>query len=142
MITVASRHAPVDSCTVHRRCSSPPTATRIRMITYYLDIATDPARPRLVRRHQQRPPDDLRQRLGTVVAFDVEPSDQLRPRASTPDGVGAITDVRMNDDDLRGTAPASRGLLAEPDSQDQRDDHRPVAATPMRQTRQYFRATR
>jgi hypothetical protein len=54
------------------------TATRIRMITYYIDATpdpdrpTDPIRPRLVRRMNNGHPTTFNNALGTAVAFDVE----------------------------------------------------------------------
>ena len=47
-------------------------ATRIRLITYYLDVTTDPRRPRLIRRMNNGHPTNFDNALGTVVAFDVE----------------------------------------------------------------------
>ena len=47
-------------------------ASRIRMITYYLDATTNPARPALVRRMNNGHPTAFNNALGTVVAFDVE----------------------------------------------------------------------
>lgn len=47
-------------------------ASRIRMITYYIDATTNPARPALVRRMNNGDPTQLNNTLGTVVAFDVE----------------------------------------------------------------------
>jgi prepilin-type N-terminal cleavage/methylation domain-containing protein len=47
-------------------------ASRIRMITYYIDATTNPARPALVRRMNNGHPTTFNNNLGTVVAFDVE----------------------------------------------------------------------
>jgi prepilin-type N-terminal cleavage/methylation domain-containing protein len=76
-------------------------ATRIRMITYYIDNWTDPRRPRLIRRlgNSTRPEkwNDFDNREGTVVAFDIE---GLRITYDLVDGVDNPSDVRMDDDDL------------------------------------------
>lgn len=74
--------------------------TRIRMISYYLDIATDSTRPRLIRRMNNGDPTNFDNSLGTVVAFDVE---NLRITYDLADGVTNPTNVRMDDDDLGGT---------------------------------------
>ena len=47
-------------------------ATRIRLISYYMDVTTDPRRPRLIRRMNNGHPTTFDNALGTVVAFDVE----------------------------------------------------------------------
>jgi type II secretory pathway pseudopilin PulG len=47
-------------------------ASRIRMITYYIDATTNPRRPALVRRMNNGHPTQFDNNLGTVVAFDVE----------------------------------------------------------------------
>jgi hypothetical protein len=47
-------------------------ASRIRMITYYIDATTNPRRPALVRRMNNGHPTQFNNNLGTVVAFDVE----------------------------------------------------------------------
>ena len=47
------------------------TATRIRMISYYID-ATDPAHPKLVRRINNGDPLEFDNNSGSVVAFDVD----------------------------------------------------------------------
>jgi type II secretory pathway pseudopilin PulG len=48
------------------------TVTRVRMITYYLDITADPLRPRLVRRINNGHHLTFNNNLGTAVAFDIE----------------------------------------------------------------------
>ncbi len=47
-------------------------ATKIRMITYYIDNVTDPRRPRLVRRMNNGVWNDFDNSTGTAVAFDIE----------------------------------------------------------------------
>ena len=59
-------------------------ATRIRMISYYIDALTDPARPRLVRRINNQAP--------TAVAFDVE---NLSISYDLVDGATNPANVRM-----------------------------------------------
>jgi prepilin-type N-terminal cleavage/methylation domain-containing protein len=80
-------------------------ATRIRLITYYLDVTTDPLRPRLVRRMNNGHPTLFDNTLGTVVAFDVE---NLQISYDLTDGVNrTLTNVRMDDNDLDGTGRCS-----------------------------------
>jgi hypothetical protein len=47
-------------------------ATRVRMISYYIDNVTDPLRPRLIRRMNNGSATTFDNTLGTAVAFDVE----------------------------------------------------------------------
>jgi prepilin-type N-terminal cleavage/methylation domain-containing protein len=75
-------------------------ATRIRLITYYMDVTTDPLHPRLVRRMNNGHPTSFDNTLGTVVAFDVE---GLQISYDLADGVYNWSNVRMNDADLDGT---------------------------------------
>ncbi len=97
---------PVDSAPVAPAVFVSTEATRIRLISYYLDVATDPRRPRLIRRMNNGHATNFDNSLGTVVAFDVESftisydlADVLIPGgAPVP-----ITNVRMDDDDLAGT---------------------------------------
>jgi prepilin-type N-terminal cleavage/methylation domain-containing protein len=73
-------------------------ATRIRMITYYIDATTDPLRPRLVRR--------INNMAGTAVAFDIE---NLQITYDLVDGAANPANVRMTAADM---APGGRcGLL-------------------------------
>lgn len=80
-------------------CCVSTTATRIRLITYYLDVTTDPRRPRLVRRMNNGSPTDFDNASGTVVAFDIE---DLQVTYDIADGVTNPSNVRMDDDDLDG----------------------------------------
>jgi prepilin-type N-terminal cleavage/methylation domain-containing protein len=66
-------------------------ATRIRMISYYIDATTDPRRPRLVRRINNQP--------GTAVAFDIE---NFQVSYDLADGVTNPANVRMVAADLNG----------------------------------------
>jgi type II secretory pathway pseudopilin PulG len=77
-------------------------ATRIWMISYYLDVTTDPRRPRLVRRVNNGDWQDFDNSLGTTVAFDIEDL-QITYDLSDPAITPFPTNVRMDDDDLAGT---------------------------------------
>jgi hypothetical protein len=70
----------------------PTTATRIRMISYYIDATTDPARPRLVRRINNGDPLVFNNLLGSAVAFDVE---NLQITYDIADGVTNPSNVKM-----------------------------------------------
>jgi prepilin-type N-terminal cleavage/methylation domain-containing protein len=128
----------------------PSVATRIRMVTYYIDAATDPLRPRLVRRMNNRvcsgtpPPvgcnatafDNTR---GTVVAFDVE---NLTFSYDLADGSADPTGVRMLTPADYTTAGACAPIACAPGR------IRKVnvlltarARRPMRGTRQLFRTS-
>jgi hypothetical protein len=78
----------------------PTTATRIRMIAYYIDATTTPDRPRLVRRMNNGDPLDFSNALGTTVAFDIE---NLQITYDISDGATNPTGVEMNADDIAGT---------------------------------------
>ena len=78
----------------------PTLATRIRMISYYIDVTTVPARPRLVRRMNNGNPLTFDNTLGNVVAFDVEGltiSYDINDSATNPSG------VRFTASDIAGT---------------------------------------
>ena len=78
----------------------PTQATRIRMISYYIDAITTPARPRLVRRMNNGDPLVFNNALGNVVAFDIEGlliSYDINDAATNPSGVA------FNAADLAGT---------------------------------------
>jgi prepilin-type N-terminal cleavage/methylation domain-containing protein len=88
-------------------CCMSTTATRVRLITYYLDTTTDPLRPRLVRRinNGSGPGDELvfDNTRGTVVAFDIE-NLTISYDLAAPDGAGVgPTNVRMTDADIDGS---------------------------------------
>lgn len=75
--------------------------SRIRMITYYLDGTTDPARPRLVRRVNNGSPTVFdNDTLGTAVAMDVE---NLQFTFDIVDGETNPANVRMTAQDRDGT---------------------------------------
>jgi prepilin-type N-terminal cleavage/methylation domain-containing protein len=75
------------------------TVTRIRMISYYLDD-TVPGRPRLVRRINNGDPIKFDNKLGTVVAFDIE---NLQFSYDLVDGNTNPANVRFSTEDLAGT---------------------------------------
>jgi prepilin-type N-terminal cleavage/methylation domain-containing protein len=103
--------APVDALT-RPPCAPAPAAcdfvttvaTRIRLITYYIDNWTDPAHPRLLRRigNSENPAkwNDFDNREGTVVAFDIE---GLQITYDLVDGVNNPANVRMDDLDMGTT---------------------------------------
>lgn len=77
----------------------PSTASRIRMITYYIDNVTDPLRPRLVRRLNNGDQTTFDNTLGTAVAFDIE---SLQFTYDLADGVTNPSNVRMVAADIDG----------------------------------------
>ena len=76
------------------------TATRIFMVSYYLDAVTTPGRPRLIRRVNNGHATTFNNNLGNVVAFDVE---NLQITYDLADGVGNPSNVRMTQSDQVGT---------------------------------------
>ena len=72
-------------------------ATRIRMISYYLDVTTDAKHPRLIRRINNGDWSNFDNTLGTVVAFDVE---NLQFTYDLSDGVTNPSNVKMDDNDF------------------------------------------
>lgn len=79
-------------------------ATRIRMISYYLDNTTVPGRPRLIRRMNNGNPTTFNNNLGNVVAFDVEGLQftyDINDAATNPSG------VKFNAFDIAGTGACS-----------------------------------
>jgi prepilin-type N-terminal cleavage/methylation domain-containing protein len=77
----------------------PTVATRIRMVSFYLDALTDPTRPRLVRRINNGHPLTYNNTLGNVVAFDIE---NLQITYDIADGVTNPTNVKMTAADIVG----------------------------------------
>jgi type II secretory pathway pseudopilin PulG len=72
-------------------------ASRIRMITYYIDGTTTPDRPALVRRMNNGHPTQFNNTLGTVVAFDVS---NLQITYDIANGATNPANVRMVAADL------------------------------------------
>ena len=130
--------APIDTLRAGRQRSGAPcaaapapcdfvttVATKIRMISYYIDNVTNPLRPRLVRRINNGLWDSFDNSAGTAVAFDIE---GLQITYDLVDGVNNPSNVRMDDDDLAGASDEVRDIvLSESDSQDQ---HHAVGAVP------------
>jgi prepilin-type N-terminal cleavage/methylation domain-containing protein len=88
--------APQPSCTTF----VPTLASRVRMLSYYIDNVTDPLRPRLVRRMNNGHATIFDNTLGTAVAFDVE---NLQISYDLADGVSNPANVKMVTADLDGT---------------------------------------
>ena len=95
--------APAESCS-GTGCFVPSTATRIRMVTYYIDSKTDPARPRLVRRVNNGHETTYNNNLGTALAFDVE---NLQISYDLVDGVNNPSNVKFSAADIAGTGACS-----------------------------------
>lgn len=74
----------------------PTEATRIRMVSFYLDATTDLTRPRLMRRINNQP--------ATAVAFDIE---NLQITYDLADGATNPAHVRMDADDIAGAVGGS-----------------------------------
>jgi prepilin-type N-terminal cleavage/methylation domain-containing protein len=79
--------------------SIPTTATRVRMISYYLDT-TVPNHPRLVRRINNGHPTTFNNASGTAVAIDIE---NLQFTYDLADGTTNPANVRFTAADLAGT---------------------------------------
>jgi prepilin-type N-terminal cleavage/methylation domain-containing protein len=117
--------------------SIPTTATRIRMVSFYLD-ATDPTRPRLMRRINNGNPTVYNNTLGTAVAFDIE---NLQITYDLSDGVDNPTNVRMTAADQAGTGGA--GCTSDPCSPNQIRKVNIVVSgrsrSTLKNTKQFFR---
>ncbi len=108
---------PVARTTLHT------TATRVRMITYYID-ATDPVHPKLVRRLNNGHETSFNNNSGSVVAFDVENlkiSFDMADGKTNPAGVTFVAG-RLR----RRRAVLQRRLLADPGPQGDDHAHRPL----------------
>jgi prepilin-type N-terminal cleavage/methylation domain-containing protein len=116
----------------------PTTASKIRMISYYIDIVTDPLHPRLARRINNGHPTNFDNTLGTAVAFDIE---NLQITYDLADGVGNPSNVRMAAADLNGGGACA----PDPCSPNQIRKVNVMLAgrsrIPMRGTNQFFRNT-
>jgi prepilin-type N-terminal cleavage/methylation domain-containing protein len=104
---------PVDSDPVLPLTLVTATASRIRMISYYIDNVADPLRPRLIRRMNNGSATTFDNTLGTAVAFDVE---NLQITYDIADAVTNPANVRMVAADLAGTGrclpnPCSRNNI-------------------------------
>jgi prepilin-type N-terminal cleavage/methylation domain-containing protein len=116
----------------------PSTATRIRLISYYLDATTDPNRPRLVRRVNNGSATTYDNSSGTAVAFDVE---NLQITYDLVDGINNPAWVKMNAADLAGTGACSPNPCSPNNIRKINISISGRSRTTMRQTRQYFRNT-
>jgi prepilin-type N-terminal cleavage/methylation domain-containing protein len=116
----------------------PTSASKVRMITYYIDATTDPQHPRLVRRINNGDPLVFNNNLGTAVAFDIE---SLQVTYDLADGVGNPANVRMVAADLNGAGACD----PDPCSPNQIRKVNILLAgrsrIPMRGTQQFFRNT-
>jgi prepilin-type N-terminal cleavage/methylation domain-containing protein len=104
---------PVDTAPVAPAVFVTTLASRVRMISYYIDNVTDPLRPRLIRRMNNGHEINFDNTLGTAVAFDVE---NLQITYDLADGVTNPANVRMVKADLDGTGrclpnPCSRNNI-------------------------------
>ncbi len=117
--------------------SIPTTATRIRMVSFYLDV-TVPTRPRLVRRINNGNPIAYDNTLGTAVAFDIE---NLQITYDLADGSDNPTNVRMTTADQAGTG--GPGCTADPCSPNQIRKVNIVVSgrsrSTLKNTKQFFR---
>lgn len=121
---------------VPAQCFVPTVATRIRMISYYLETPGNPQRDlRLIRRVNAQPP--------TVVAFSIE---QFSLTYDIVDGALNPVDVVMDADDLAGEGacdadPGSAPAVPCSPNQIRKVNLRITgrSAQPLRQTGQFFR---
>jgi hypothetical protein len=130
--------APADTCTVTSFQST--TATRIRMISYYIDTVSDPTRPRLVRRinNGDAVPTSYTNSTtsGTPLAFDV---DNLQVSYDLVDGVNNPAGVRFTTADLNGTGACSPNPCSPNQIRKINVTLWGRSRTPLRQTKQYLR---
>ena len=99
-----------------RTASIPTTATRVRMISYYLDT-TVPNHPRLVRRINNGHPTTFNNALGTAVAIDIE---NLQFTYDLADGVTNPSNVQFVAADYTATGACNAEcVLAGADSKSQ-----------------------
>jgi prepilin-type N-terminal cleavage/methylation domain-containing protein len=79
-------------------------ATRIRMISYYIDATTTPGRPRLVRRMNNGSATTYDNDLGTAVSFDVE---NLQISYDLANGSTNPANIKMTSTDMSVSGPCS-----------------------------------
>jgi type II secretory pathway pseudopilin PulG len=84
--------------------NGPAVVSRIRMISYYIDATTNPARPRLVRRVNNGDAVDFDNTLGTAVGLDIE---NLQISYDLVDGGTSLSQVRFTPADRNGTGRCS-----------------------------------
>jgi prepilin-type N-terminal cleavage/methylation domain-containing protein len=114
----------------------PTTATRIRMISYYIDVVTDPQHPRLVRRINNGNAVTFDNTLGTAVSFDI---DNLQITYDLADGSVNPANVRMTDADLQGTGACAPAACSPNQIRKANLMLSGRSRIPMRGTRQFFR---
>jgi prepilin-type N-terminal cleavage/methylation domain-containing protein len=136
-LTAHRNIAPAETCT-GTGCFVPSTATRIRMITYYLDTTTDPARPRLVRRINNGSATTYNNSGGTALAFDIE---NLQISYDLVDGVSNPSEVRFTAADLAGTGACSPNACSPNQIRKINILLSGRSRTTLRQTRQFLRNT-
>ena len=116
----------------------PTTATRVRMITYYLDNTVS-GHPRLVRRINNGHPTTFNNTLGTAVAIDIE---NLQFTYDLVDGVNNPSNVRVRRGGLPATGACSPNPCSQvPDSKNQHRAHGTFDATRCARKDRVFRNT-
>jgi hypothetical protein len=136
-LTAHRNIAPAETCS-GTGCFVPSTATRIRMITYYVDTKTDPNRPRLVRRLNNGHQTTYDNNLGTALAFDVE---NLQISYDLVDGDTNPADVRFTAADIAGTGRCSPNPCSPNQIRKVNISLSGRSRKPMRGTGQYLRNT-
>jgi prepilin-type N-terminal cleavage/methylation domain-containing protein len=116
----------------------PTTTSRVRMISYYLDATTEPARPRLDRRMNNGSSTTYDNTLGTAVAFDVE---NLQFSFDLVDGVANPANVKMNANDLSGIGACSPNACNPNQIRKVNITVSGRSRVPMKTTNQFFRNT-
>lgn len=136
-LTTHVNTAPSETCT-GTGCFVPSTATRIRMISYYIDTTTDPSRPRLVRRINNGSATTYDNSSGVVVAFDVE---NLQISYDLVDGVTNPANVRFTAADLDGTGACAPNACSPNNVRKINISITGRSRQPLKQTGQYLRNT-
>jgi prepilin-type N-terminal cleavage/methylation domain-containing protein len=136
----SSPPTPPSLCTSESKNGSfvPSTATRIRMISYYIDNVTDPSRPRLVRRVNNGDPLVYNNSSGTAVAFDIE---NLQISYDLVDGVTNPANVKFTAADLNGTGACAPNECSPNNIRKVNIWITGRSRATLRQTRQFFRNT-
>ena len=116
----------------------PSTATRIRMISYYIDNVTDPKRPRLVRRINNGHATTYNNNLGTAVAFDV---DNLQVSYDLVNGGSNPSEVKFTSADLSGAGKCGASACSPNQIRKINITLSGRSRIPLRQTQQYLRNT-
>jgi hypothetical protein len=106
------------------------------MISYYIDVVTDPQHPRLVRRINNGNAVTFDNTLGTAVSFDI---DNLQITYDLADGSVNPANVRMTDADLQGTGACAPAACSPNQIRKANLMLSGRSRNPMRGTRQFFR---